>query len=162
MGALVPFLLGAATGAGITYVLDPDMGAARRKQAVDKVRGTAHSAQDEVSGRLDQATDKLMGSVAESLPDSPPANEQTLVAKVRSEVLGDPRWQGRTINVEASGGTVTLRGEVDDEKQRDALVEAVEGVSGVDAVESLLHLPGEDPPNVSAPRAASDPRPPTA
>lgn len=157
MGALVSFLLGAVTGAGITYVLDPDMGRTRRKYAMDKVRGASNSAQDEVTGRLDQATDKLMGTVAEALPESPPPNEQTLVAKVRSEVLGDPRWRDRTINVDAAGGTVTLRGQVDDAEQRDALVEAVDGVTGVDRVESLLHLPGEEPPNIRAPRAASDP-----
>lgn len=160
MGSIAPFLLGVVTGAGITYIFDPDSGTARRKVVTDKLRGTASAAQDEISGRLDQATDVAMGTIADALPDDPPPNEQALVAKVRSEVLGDPRWKDHTINVDAAGGAVTLRGQVDDASQRDDLAEAVEGVTGVDEVENLLHLPGEEPPNITAPRDASH-RPPT-
>lgn len=205
MAAIGPFLLGAATGAGVAYLFDPDMGNARRARMTAAVRRTGEaaqqqveaqvhhaeevvhhageavregveeqvehagdaarkaglSAQEKISGRLDQANDKLFGAVADALPDDKPANEQALVAKVRSEVLGDPRWKDRTINVDAAGGTVTLRGEVESAKQRDALVEAVEGVTGVDEVESLLHLPGEPAPNTEASRTAPTRRPTT-
>jgi osmotically-inducible protein OsmY len=174
MGNVTSFLLGAITGAGVMYLVDPKAGRQRRDAAATQLRLSAEraqesadaaaatatekaqaavgSAQQTVSGKLDHATDKLTGAVADALPDEQPANAVTLVAKVRSEVLGN--WSQYAINVDAAEGIVTLRGEVDP-AHRDAIAEAVEGVTGVDEVENLLHAPGEEPTNVTASRRAS-------
>jgi osmotically-inducible protein OsmY len=159
MGNVTSFLLGAITGAGVMYLVDPKAGRQRRDAAATQLRLSAERAQESadaaqqtVSGKLDHATDKLTGAVADALPDEQPANAVTLVAKVRSEVLGN--WSQYAINVDAAEGIVTLRGEVDP-AHRDAIAEAVEGVTGVDEVENLLHAPGEEPTNVTASRRAS-------
>jgi osmotically-inducible protein OsmY len=147
VSTIKPFLLGVAVGAGALYLLDPVMGRTRRSKAADQVISGAHSAQDQVSGTLDLATDKVMGTVADALPDSKPENDQALTAKVRSEVLGDADWRDYTINVDAADGVVTLRGEVRTPEHRDAIAEAVGKVTGVSDVENLLHLPGQQPQN---------------
>ncbi len=157
MSNLTSFLLGAVTGAGAMYVLDPDRGATRRTMAMDRVRKRAGNAQDNVSGTLDMVTDRAMGAVADALPDRKPENDQTLVSKIRSEVLGAADYRGYTINVDAADGCVTIRGQVDDPAHRDAIAEAVGGVTGVEDVQNLLHLPGEPAPNTEAARRASRP-----
>lgn len=155
MSKIVPFLLGVATGAGLTYVLDPQLGATRRHLARDQVRSAASGARDSVSGTLDHATDRLTGAVADALPDAKPENDATVVAKVRSEVLGKGPWSDAHLNVDAADGVVTLRGELPSADVCDDLVEAVGKVTGVDEVRSLLHLPGEEAPNVAEARRAS-------
>jgi osmotically-inducible protein OsmY len=152
MSSIRPFLLGVITGAGALYLLDPVMGRTRRKQAADQAIGAAHTAQDQIAGKVTQAGDRAMGAISEALPDEAPANDQTLVAKVRSEVLGNADWADYSLNVDAADGVVTLRGEVASIDHRDAIVEAVEGVTGVEQVSSLLHLPGETPENVKPSR----------
>jgi osmotically-inducible protein OsmY len=165
MGNVTSFLLGAITGAGVMYLVDPKAGRQRRDAAATQLRLSAERAQESADAAAAtatekaqaavgsaQQTDKLTGAVADALPDEQPANAVTLVAKVRSEVLGN--WSQYAINVDAAEGIVTLRGEVDP-AHRDAIAEAVEGVTGVDEVENLLHAPGEEPTNVTASRRAS-------
>jgi osmotically-inducible protein OsmY len=157
MSHISSFLLGAIAGAGAVYVFDPESGATRRKLAMDRVRKTGTTAQDAVAGKLDLATDRAMGTIADALPDDKPENDQTLVSKIRSEVLGAAEYRAYTINVDAADGAVALRGLVDSTAHRDAIAEAVEKVTGVESVENLLHLPGEPAPNTEAARRAAKP-----
>jgi osmotically-inducible protein OsmY len=156
------FLLGAATGAGIVYLFHPDCGRTRRRrivdQAQDKALSTARTVTDEVNAGLDHARNTMMGAVAEALPDERPENDQALVSKVRSEVLGGATWSAYTINVDACDGVVTLRGQVDRSEQISELEDDVRGVTGVEEVENHLHVPGVEPPNTAAARRASTPR----
>ena len=157
MNKLLWFVVGAAAGAGMTYAMDPDMGRTRRTKAMDQVKSGANSATDSVNRSLDRATDRITGTIAGALPESQPDNEQTLLDKVRSEVLGGAEWRELDVHADAANGVVTLRGQVHRTEQRDDLGKAVSKVTGVQEVVNLLHLPGEPAPNVSAARSASAP-----
>ena len=75
-------------------------------------------------------------------------NDQTLLAKVRSEVLGGARWADQHVLVDACDAVITLRGVVDDPDSIADLCDAVAAVDGVRAVETHLHRPGTRAPNL--------------
>jgi osmotically-inducible protein OsmY len=77
------------------------------------------------------------------------ADDDTLVARVRSEVLRDSRYKSGEIHVDAYEACVTLRGQIDGESDLRRLVEAARRVPGVRDVRSYLHLPDEPPPNMA-------------
>lgn len=146
-------LLVGAAGAVLQYFLDPQRGRTRRVQTKDQVlaaiRRPARRAQDSVSKSAQYAQDRAKGLAHEvSASDEAPAEDHTLVDKVRSEVLGKPEYSGYTINVNAVDGVVTLRGELDQPELINALRDDVAEVPGVREVESFLHLPDTPPPNV--------------
>ena len=72
---------------------------------------------------------------------------ETLVARVRSEVLRDGRVKAGEINIDAYAGCVTLRGQLERPSDIRGLVDATKRVEGVTEVRSYLHLPDEPPPN---------------
>ncbi len=148
-------LLVGAAGAVLQYFLDPQRGRTRRVQTKDQVlaaiRRPARRAQDRLSKSALYAQDRAKGlahEVTKSAGEEAPAEDRTLVDKVRSEVLGKPEYSGYTINVNAVDGVVTLRGELDRPELINALRDDVAEVPGVREVESFLHLPGTPPPNV--------------
>lgn len=155
MRDLTKVLMAAAAGAGAMYLFDPAGGRARRTRMKDQAESAARDAVDTTNTTLDLARDRAMGAVAEALPDKKPENDETLVAKVRSEALG-PRW--RNINADASEGVVTLRGELGDPDEISDLEDAVSSVTGVEEVVNLVHLPGETPKNVRDARRTSTTR----
>ena len=76
-----------------------------------------------------------------------PADEETLVARVKSEIFRDAPVTAGTVNVDAYEGCVTLRGQLPSESDMRRLVAATKKVEGVTEVRSYLHLPDELPPN---------------
>jgi osmotically-inducible protein OsmY len=78
--------------------------------------------------------------------ETPPANDQTLAAKIESEVLGKAEYPKGSINVNVENGVVYLRGEVTSQDTKSAIEQDVRKVTGVVGVENLLHLPGEPAP----------------
>jgi hypothetical protein len=75
------------------------------------------------------------------------ADNETLVARVRSEVLRRSGVNPGEIHVDAYEGCVTLRGQMHDDSEIRRLVDATRHVEGVQEVRSYLHLPGTVPPN---------------
>jgi len=141
-----------AVGAAIQYLWDPQEGRSRRARLTDQLsakmrdrgagvtapmRGKARVARDKVRGRAQQAAQSTGG----------PESDRELVDKVRSEVLGDEAYRDATVNVMAVDGTVTLRGELQRPELIRGLRDQVAKVTGVQRVESYLHLPGTSPPN---------------
>jgi hypothetical protein len=81
--------------------------------------------------------------VTHRAPENPfPPNDVTLARKVESELFRDPDFPKGQINVNAEGGVIVLRGEMDRPEQINAIEAAVRSIPGVRAVENLLHLPG--------------------
>lgn len=78
-------------------------------------------------------------------------DDPTLVDKVRSEALGGPEYTGKTINVDAVDGVVTLRGQLESQEGIDDVASRVRAVAGVRDVVNLLHLPGTPAPNEPQP-----------
>lgn len=95
-------------------------------------------------------------------PPTPPADDRALVSKIRSEVLGAPRYSKQTINVDTVDGVVSLRGQLDHPEDIRELVAAVEKVPGVRGVENFLHLPKTTAPNVEGLQEPGDVRAPGA
>ena len=86
---------------------------------------------------------------------TPPRSDQVLLDKVRSEVLGRHPRIAHQMNIDAADGVITLRGEIDDIAEADALLAALRGVAGVEDVISLLHGPGQAAPNKAPARRVS-------
>lgn len=148
------FVGAVALGYGLAYFLDPDQGARRRNTFRDKFASKARSGAGSVAGAAQGVGAKVEGVAhkAASLTsdEEPPPNDQTLEAKVQSEVLGDPDVPKGDINIDVSDGIVALRGEVESRELMQELDARVRKVAGVRDVQNLLHLPGEPPPNLSA------------
>jgi hypothetical protein len=74
-------------------------------------------------------------------------DDETLVARVRSEVLRDSRYHAGEIHIDAYEGCVTLRGQIEQPSDIRRLIDDTSKVAGVHEVRSYLHLPDEVPPN---------------
>lgn len=81
---------------------------------------------------------------AQSSPSQP--DDVTLAHKVESEIFRASDVPKGQINVNAELGVVYLRGEVAEQTLIDDLIDRARDVDGVNRVESLLHLPGQDAP----------------
>lgn len=145
--------LGSAVGAVVQYFLDPGRGKARRARAKDEavaavrrpVKRLRRRAQQKATHLRDRARGKAHEVTARP---TPPADDRALADKVRSEVLGDPRYARCTVNVDAVEGVVTLRGQLSRPEDIRDLSAAVQKLPGVRRVKNLLHLPGTIAPNV--------------
>jgi hypothetical protein len=151
IGAVI--VAAAAAGAAAQYFLDQERGRTRRVRAKDQtlaaIRRPLKRTQREIQKKQSYVGDKLRGTAHElTSPDTPPETDRALVDKVRSEVLGQPRYSRYTINVDAIDGIVSLRGQLDHPEDIRDLTSAVRSVAGVRDVESFLHLPKTPPPNL--------------
>jgi hyperosmotically inducible protein len=95
-----------------------------------------------------QATAKASGAI----------DDAAITTKVKSALLADDQVKGTQINVDTSGGNVTLTGTVDTEAQVQRAVEVTKGVSGVQSVKNNLAaspnaapgvVPGTQPPGTA-------------
>ena len=143
------FLRFAAVGAALLYFFDPQNGARRRNMARDRAlaffrrrgRGAeqfGRAASAEVSGLTQKAT---------HLREEPKVfDDQTLKAKIESEVFRPADAPKGEVDVNVEHGVVYLRGEVERPEIIGDLEERVRSVQGVERVENLLHLPGTEAP----------------
>jgi osmotically-inducible protein OsmY len=95
---------------------------------------------------------KLRNHVRELVSRSRPTkvvDDQTLKAKVESEVFRDIEAPKGDVNVNVEQGVVYLRGELGDQSLIQQLEQRVRTVHGVDRVENLLHTPGAEAPTAS-------------
>jgi osmotically-inducible protein OsmY len=99
----------AAVVAAVVYFLDAE----RRRRTVERAKG-------------------LVGQQPSAMTD------ETLKAKIESEVFRDTEAPKGDVNVNVEQGVVYLRGQLDDQSLIDDLRQRVESVSGVERVESLL------------------------
>ena len=159
----LPVALGAAAlGAVMMYYADPQAGRRRRALVRDRLshyknvvtRKAPRTA--ERRGRFFRGRARgLQHDVLHRASDMETDNE-TLVARVRSEVLRDHSVKAGEIHVDAYDGTVTLRGQLDSADDIRAICRATQRVDGVREVRSYLHLPGTPPPNKAEAYAASE------
>jgi osmotically-inducible protein OsmY len=149
---VVPAILGAVAGALVQYLLDPARGRARRAKLRDRSVAAVRRPMKRVRRTSGQKVTYLRGRARgmghRLAPSGPPVDDRTLVDKVRSEVLGSPRFGRYSLNVDAADGVVVLRGQVDERDAISDLVGAVGKVTGVRRVENLLHTPHTVAPNV--------------
>jgi hypothetical protein len=141
--------IGAAVAA-LTYFFDPQNGARRRNMARDRAlalfRSGGHTASR--AGRTVAAEAYGLKQKATHLreEEKPQPDDVTLARKVESEIFRDADVPKGQINVNAEGGVVYLRGEIDNPDLIKDLEKAARNVQGVREVENLLHAPGTPAP----------------
>jgi osmotically-inducible protein OsmY len=144
----------AGLGAALTYFFDPDSGARRRAVARDRVLAFFRQRGRELgrAGRFAQAEAYGVTQKAKHLKEQekPQPDDVTLAHKVETEIFRDADVPKGQINVNAEGGVVVLRGEVDRPEMIEDLEKKTRKVQGVREVENLLHLPGSEAPMHSA------------
>jgi osmotically-inducible protein OsmY len=166
MHSMYPGLLvGAAAGALAMYYMDPNQGRRRRALVRDKMAHFKNVMTRSVPERAGKRA-RFFGGVAKGVGHNAmelvrPENgryedDETLVARVRSEVLRHPRFKPGEIHLDAYEGCVTLRGQLDDPQDIRKLVSDTKHVEGVREVRSYLHLPDSPPPNKAEVYRASE------
>ena len=140
----------AAAAAAVTYFFDPQNGARRRNVTRDRVLAFFRQ-----SGRKAGGAGRSVASEAYGLKQKavhmkdeakPEPDDVTLARKVETEIFRDADVPKGNINVNAEGGRVFLRGEVQDPSMIEDLEKAARKVQGVRDVENLLHAPGAPAP----------------
>jgi osmotically-inducible protein OsmY len=162
MSKMTTFLAGAGFGAAVTYFLDPRSGGERRHVARDKagqvagsapVQTVAHTAADKAQNVGRTAAQQAQGVAAKAKQaatggDSAPGDDNTLKAKVETEIFRPEGAPKSSVVVTVVNGIVELRGETDAQWSERLESEAAK-VDGVQGVRNLTHRPGETPPNLA-------------
>ncbi len=135
----------AALGAALAYFLDPQQGARRRNTTRDRVLAFFRR-QGRAAGRAGRgvaAEAYGLKQKATHLREEPKTfDDQTLKAKVESEVFRPADSPKGEVSVNVEEGVVYLRGQLDDPSLIEELERRVRSVQGVERVENLLHTPG--------------------
>jgi osmotically-inducible protein OsmY len=137
---VVALLAGLGIGAALMYLLDPDRGARRRSLIRDKAGRASRVAGREIVERAHDVKNRAQGQFAElrgRFADDALDDDQ-LVARVRAE-LGHRSDRSRAIEIAASDGAITLRGQVPPDGVDD-IVAVVRGVRGVKQVNNELEI----------------------
>lgn len=154
------FVKGAAVGAAAAYLLDPDAGRGRRSRLRDQAGALVRRGQDRADELSRHASNVIEGKLHElaGTGDIDRAMDDTTVAdRIRSEVLGRRDLAAGEVVVNVEDGVAYLRGEAPIAGTIEEIVDRTKAVSGVRAVENLLHQPGTPAPNKRAARSAAGP-----
>jgi osmotically-inducible protein OsmY len=141
--------LGALVGAALAYLFDPQSG--RRRRAMLRDRSFAFARQSgrktAQAGRAAAAEAYGVSQKVQHLKEEPKEyDDATLAQKVQSEIFRDADMPKGQVNVNAEGGIVVLRGEVERPELIEELVKKTRKVQGVRDVQNLMHLPGTPAP----------------
>jgi hypothetical protein len=147
MSPWIAMLTGASFGAGVMYILDPEVGRRRRALLKDQFESLPKTAQQEASVTARDLWNRSIGFFSEArarLFDNK-TSDAVLVDRVRSK-LGFFVRHPSAIQVQAQDGRIILSGPVlSDEVQQ--LIDGVCSVRGVRDVENRLEIHSE-PSNV--------------
>ena len=155
--ALPVLAAGATAGALTMYFADPHAGRRRRALVRDQLVRIGHLITRRARLRVERRMRFFRGVATGVRHDAAAlvhidggheriADDETLVARVRSEILRDRHVKAGEIHIDAYEGIVTLRGEAGSHEISD-LVTATTRVDGVRGVRNYLHVPGTTPPN---------------
>ena len=160
MKDVAAFLAGAAVGAGIMYVLDPDAGRRRRSLAHDQLTRTRIKTRETASATARDLLHRSYGimAVARSRLFESDVDDEVLKQRVRSK-LGYLVRNPSAVEVRIDSGRVTLRGSAraDEVDQLIAEVSAVRGVREVENRLDVHHEPGGIPELQSGDKPKPDP-----
>jgi hypothetical protein len=143
-------ITGIGLGAAAMYLLDPARGHRRRarlREAATHASHRAHAVAGMTARDVHHRVSGLAARTLDRLIEEPAPSDDVLVERVRARVGRLVSHPG-AIDVVADNGTVTLSGPLFD-AEVEQLLEGVEAVSGVTAVENRLE-PHTDAAHVSA------------
>ena len=138
--AILAIILGAIGGAIGMFFFDPRMGNGRRSLVRDQVVRFRHRAPDALDAISKQVQDQAQGMVAEakSRLNPKPADDETLAARVRSEI-GRYVSHPHALTVSAYQGEITINGAILT-KEAAPLLAAIMRVPGVTQIhDHLVH-----------------------
>lgn len=134
--------LGAAVGAMIAYLLDPDRGRSRRARLADQIGAKSRDIAESAQQTLDYQKGVVRGvahDIGVQFQPERTYDDETLRQKIRSEVLG--HWDGSDqVDVEISNGMVVVTGSVRDHGSHDQLLEMIEQVDGVTIIDDRIEV----------------------
>lgn len=135
---VLSFLAGAAIGAGLMFLLDPDRGTRRRALARDRILSAGRQAGDDLGARARHLRNRARGlvAVARSRTQAHAENDDALAERVRAE-LGRVVTQPGGVVVMVEDGVVTLSGQVP-AGEREDLIAMTRWVRGVRDLEDRL------------------------
>jgi translation elongation factor EF-Tu-like GTPase len=135
------FLRIAAIGAALAYFFDPQQGARRRNMVRDRTLAFFRKGGRRAARRVTSEAYGLKQKATHLREEPKRYDDQTLKAKVESEVFRPADTPKGDVNVNVENGVVYLRGEVQEPGIVDELEKRVRSVQGVERVENLLHTP---------------------
>ena len=144
---LTSLLVGAGAGAGLMYLLDPELGNRRRALVRDQLVRARHLTGDAVEATSRDVRNRARGAVAELRSRFMPGDvsDDVLQERVRAR-LGQVVRYARSIETRVTAGSVTLRGPVL-ALDVDRVGRRIGRVPGVRAVDNRLEVHRE-PGNV--------------
>ena len=150
-------LVGAGAGAGLMYLLDPELGTRRRARVRDRLVRARHLTGDAMDATSRDVRNRARGVVAELRSRLIPGDvsDEVLQERVRAR-LGQVVRYARAIHTTVENGRVTLRGPaLTDDLAR--IVRRVGQVPGVREVDNRLegHAEAGGVPGLEAARGAS-------
>jgi osmotically-inducible protein OsmY len=140
---------GAAIGATVSYLLDPDRGQARRTELEQQAGRIAREAADTTRASVEDGAQRAVGAVKEATPEVEQPADAVVLERVRSDAIGPSSARNSGIVTTIDHGVVAVRGQVESDEQRRDLFGRIQAVDGVRDVEDLTHLPGEPAPTRS-------------
>lgn len=134
------FISGAAIGAGMMYLLDPEMGTRRRALLRDKLVHTMNVTSRAIDKSQHDLANRACGVVAETraMLRSESVSDDVLVDRVRSE-MGHAISHVHSITATADNGVVTLSGPIL-AREVAGLLRAVSSVRGVRSIRNRLDI----------------------
>lgn len=132
------FLIGAAAGSALMFMLDPNGGGRRRALARDRMVRATRTTRDGLDATVRDLSNRGRGIAAAARKRWPnaPVSDAVLIERVRARI-GRVCSHPRAIEVEAHDGDVTVRGPVL-AGEADRLVSTVGSVPGVASVMDQL------------------------
>jgi osmotically-inducible protein OsmY len=151
MRVIAGVFAGLLVGIGLAFFFDPQGGTRRRHTLRDRSLATVRKAfrRTARTGRGAMADAEGLAHKAIHLREErkPQLTDETITAKVMSEVFRDPKLPKGDVNVNVEDGVAVLRGTVGEPELIDELVTRVRHVQGVRDVASLLHVQGTPAPS---------------
>ncbi|HET7240398.1 MAG TPA: YtxH domain-containing protein [Gemmatimonadales bacterium] len=135
---VLSFLAGAAIGAGLMFLLDPDRGPRRRALARDQILSAGRHAGEEFGAKSRHLRNRARGLVAGARSRMRPdlEDDDVIAERVRSE-LGRVVSRPSAVVVAVEDGVVTLSGQVP-ALEREDLIAVIRWVRGVRDLEDKL------------------------
>lgn len=138
------FVIAAGIGAAISYWFDPDRGRSRRAKLADQSAARARDVIETAKAKAEYQKGVAKGVIHEakdSLRPEKDFDDRTLLQKVKSEALG--YWsESGSIELDITDGMLRVSGSVDNESDRERLIDMIRNVEGVGLIDDRLRVEG--------------------
>ncbi|MFA9444354.1 hypothetical protein [Egicoccus sp. AB-alg6-2] len=149
-GRLLWLGIGTLLGAVAAYFADPDRGNARRAELAQRAAARGRDLQEQAVDSGRDVAQRSVGAAIDAVPEVTDPSDAVLLERVRSQAIGRSEVDtSKVVTTVRDGGVVEIRGQIDTETRRQALLRDVADVEGVREVVDLTHLPHESSPTRS-------------